>query len=198
MQILHINSNHWITNTNADCADSEVCVYDSLYKYVSLDIKKTSMFVFETTPQNPHNKCDEYAKTARYLFMRFVCNCSCHYPSTWLESKQVKVGCNENEGASATCTGGSKLTNFPVESERKVCPSCQNCRSSYFVLAECQLIPDEQYLSVLLKVATVCSFTTLNAAKSVPMILLSRITVGLAQCVLPSIVNNAREVFCTL
>ena len=39
VQILHIN-NHWVTVTTVGCAADEIQIYDSLYSYVSLNLKQ--------------------------------------------------------------------------------------------------------------------------------------------------------------
>ena len=63
VQILRVNSNHWITTTNINCEAGEVRVFDSLYKYISLDIKKTSMLIFEAKFEISHHKHHGYAET---------------------------------------------------------------------------------------------------------------------------------------
>lgn len=40
VQIVHVNSNHWLTTTNVDCALGEVRIFDSAYSYVTLNTQK--------------------------------------------------------------------------------------------------------------------------------------------------------------
>ena len=64
VQILHVNSNHWITTTNINCEAGEVRVFDSLYKYISLDIKKqVCSFLRPSAFEISHHKHHGYAET---------------------------------------------------------------------------------------------------------------------------------------
>lgn len=40
VQVLHVNSNHWITVSNINSASNSINIYDSLYNYISFKTKK--------------------------------------------------------------------------------------------------------------------------------------------------------------
>ena len=122
VQILHVNSNHWITTTNINCEAGEVRVFDSLYKpYVSLDIKKqvcsflkpSSKFltinIMDMQKQPDSSSCG--------LFAIAVATALTH----GLDPVKLKWDVSKMRRHLQDCLETRKLTNFPIVSERKVC-----------------------------------------------------------------------------
>ena len=123
VQIVHINSNHWVTTTNVGCASDsgEVRVYDSLNNYVTLDMQKQicsflrppqktlRLHVMDMQKQSDSSSCG--------LFAISVATALAHglNPSKlmWDVAMMRKHLLN--------CLDAQKLVEFPA-SDRKICP----------------------------------------------------------------------------
>ena len=122
VQILHINNNHWITVTDVGREPGNVCIYDSMHKYITLHCKKQICsflkpkqkvlnFCFvNMQSQTDSSSCGLFAIAVATALTYGIDPSYCNWDVT--KMRQHLILSLENQ----------KLEEFPTKEKRHVCP----------------------------------------------------------------------------
>ena len=124
VQILHVN-NHWVTATTVDCASDEIRIYDSLYNYISFNLKQQicsflrpkehsiKFLSVDMQQQEDTNSCGLFAIAVATELVAGGSPTTCKWDVEKMR-QHLKL-----------CFQKKELTEFPKYGERRVHPASQ-------------------------------------------------------------------------